>query len=644
MLRTEPKDPFADVPGAREMTLTIDGATGIGGRQSSLSMKPNSKYQNYSSKDRMENERERLESAPMFTMHPHSTFRIIWDIGTVIILLLNVIFIPYQIAFCTRPEHRRNGITLFALSDIWFLIDILFNFKTGFLKETSIETEVIFDPDEIRCKYLKGWFIVDFISSVPWDICIGLLTAGSSRFFLKILRMVKLLKLMRLSRLTKTLNQWEDVLSFQYGITINGTVVKFCKLISYILVFIHINAVILFLVPAMMDFPGHYEPDDPGFNVFGPSWPFLRNLQHEEPFIQYSWSFFKAASNMMVIGYGRSFPLCLVDMCVVMWSMFSGCLVFAIAIAEITSLIHALNTSSSQYKEKMTEMDEYMNFCKVPIELRNRVRDYYEVRFKGKMFNETDILNELNPLLREKIVNFNCRALIKSVEFLATADPEFVAELISQLQFEVYLPGDEIITEGEKGTHMYFISQGSVQVKTKKTGKPIVLSEGDHFGEICLFAPNLRRTASIVGQHTVHVYTLSSSDFNDALKWYPGEKIEIQKVAIERMDMLLNEMKRNNSAQGRTSLSTEVIADLQKYRNMLQEQNRQARASQAEFIANRKTKNKSSTAKSLLRQMNDNDDINVDVLAELTKPKSQEISKFQFNDGYADRSSTSDDE
>jgi hypothetical protein len=102
----------------------------------------------------------------------------------------------------------------------------------------------------------------------------------------------------------------------------------------------------------------------------------------------------------------------------------------------------------------MTEMDEYMNFCKVPIELRNRVRDYYEVRFKGKMFNETDILNELNPLLREKIVNFNCRALIKSVEFLATADPEFVAELISQLQFEVYLPGDEIITEGEKGTHV----------------------------------------------------------------------------------------------------------------------------------------------------------------------------------------------
>ena len=86
MLRTEPKDPFADVPGARngsiwkfriyenilissvlivsepperEMTLTVDGAK-IGSRLSSLSMRPNSKYQNYSSKDRIENERERV--------------------------------------------------------------------------------------------------------------------------------------------------------------------------------------------------------------------------------------------------------------------------------------------------------------------------------------------------------------------------------------------------------------------------------------------------------------------------------------------------------------------------------------------------------------------------------------------------------
>jgi hypothetical protein len=47
-------------PPEREMTLTVDGAVNIGSRLSSLSMRPNSKYQNYSSKDRIENERERV--------------------------------------------------------------------------------------------------------------------------------------------------------------------------------------------------------------------------------------------------------------------------------------------------------------------------------------------------------------------------------------------------------------------------------------------------------------------------------------------------------------------------------------------------------------------------------------------------------
>ena len=61
-----------------------------------------------------------------------------------------------------------------------------------------------------------------------------------------------------------------------------------------------------------------------------------------------------------------------------------------------------------------------MDFCKVPQDLRVRIREYYEVKFQGKMFNESAILEELNPLLREKVINFNCRSLVKSVDFLST--------------------------------------------------------------------------------------------------------------------------------------------------------------------------------------------------------------------------------
>ena len=47
---------------------------------------------------------------------------------------------------------------------------------------------------------------------------------------------------------------------------------------------------------------------------------------------------------------------------------------------------------------------EYLDFCKVPRDLRNRIRDYYEMKYQGKMFDEGAILQELNPLMREKVL------------------------------------------------------------------------------------------------------------------------------------------------------------------------------------------------------------------------------------------------
>ena len=52
--------------------------------------------------------------------------------------------------------------TLFLISDIWFLTDILLNLRTGVVLD-DVEMEVVFDPVEIRKFYVKSWF---FIGSV----------------------------------------------------------------------------------------------------------------------------------------------------------------------------------------------------------------------------------------------------------------------------------------------------------------------------------------------------------------------------------------------------------------------------------------------------------------------------------------------
>ena len=64
-------------------------------------------------------------------------------------------------------------------------------------------------------------------------------------------------------------------------------------------------------------------------------------------------------------------------------------------------LLHVLVTplplSPAQYKQ----VEQYMSFHKLPAEMRQKIHDYYEHRYQGKIFDEENILNELNDPLRE---------------------------------------------------------------------------------------------------------------------------------------------------------------------------------------------------------------------------------------------------
>lgn len=535
-------------------------------------------------------EQTQFEEAPFFIIHPHSTFRIIWDIVTVVFLLANAVMIPFNIAFNSEVPVIGTQ-RLFLISDIWFMVDIMINLRTGIVSEWGLALEsVVTDANEIRRQYVRlgGWFLIDFVSSVPWDLIVKLFISKSTSTnlnFMKILRMAKLLKLLRLTRLSKMLKKWEDYLDFQYNFTVNDNLFSMMGMWFLLLYVIHFNACILFLVPSLTGFPGTGNNSlgmNGEANIWGPTWVNLRNLTKADPTEQYAWALFKAASHMLVIGYGQAPPQCYSDMWTTVWSMIWGAVTFGVFVSQVISLIQSINSSSNAYKEKQTQVKEYMDFCKVPRELRNRIREYYEVKYHRKMFDEAAILDELNPLLREKVVNYNCRALVKSVEFLATADADFVSDLISTLKEEVYLLGDKIIEEGHIGSQMYFIKQGSVSVTTQSQMRPRMLSEGEHFGEICLFVSNLKRTATVIATTNVYVYTLAANDFNETLRWYPSEKVEMQRVAIERMGVLLNSFKQQRQSTMRrktmrrktikediNAIDGEVYRELQEQRDAL---------------------------------------------------------------------------
>ena len=88
------------------------------------------------------------------------------------------------------------------------------------------------------------------------------------------------------------------------------------------------------------------------------------------------------------------------------------------------------------------------------------------------------------PTSLQKIVNYNCRDLVKVVPFFADADKVFITSVLTRLTFDVFLPDECIIRCGAMGHKMYFILHGVVDVITSDDKVATSLCDGSYFGGI----------------------------------------------------------------------------------------------------------------------------------------------------------------
>ncbi|KAM4631487.1 potassium/sodium hyperpolarization-activated cyclic nucleotide-gated channel 3 [Polymixia lowei] len=475
----------------------------------------------------VEAEQARVRSVGVWIIHPYSDFRFYWDLVMLLLMMCNLVILPWGITFF-EDQNTTPWITFNVISDTVFLLDLLFNFRTGILGEDS---NVIIDPKEIRTQYLQSWFLVDFISSIPVDYIFLIVDLESllestdvyrTARALRIVRFTKilsLLRLLRLSRLIRYIHQWEEIFHMTYDLA--SAVVRIVNLIGMMLLLCHWDGCLSFMVPMLQDFPSD-------------CWVAKNNLVNSTWHIQYSYALFMAMSHMLCIGYGAHPPQGMSDVWLTITSMIIGATCYALFLGHATNLVQSLDASRRQYQEKYKQVEQYMSFHKLPADLRQRIHDYYEHRFQGKMFDEDSIFGELSDPLKEEIVSFNCRGLVAKMPLFANTDPHFVTVILTKLQFEVFQPADLIIREGTLGRKMYFIQHGCVTVILCER-KELKLSDGSYFGEICLLTPG-RRTASVRAETYCRLYSLSVDSFNDVLEEHPLMRRAFESVAIDRLE------------------------------------------------------------------------------------------------------------
>jgi len=474
---------------------------------------------------------EQLRSrAAGWVIHPYSSLRYYWDFNIMFVLLLNMVLLPLNIAFFSNNNSSWvTWMVIHTLSDVTFMTDIFFNFRTGYREEgNGNQISFVLEPKKIAKVYLKSWFVIDLISSFPFDNAILWITGGNtdsyglsvqSAFrgfkFLRLVKLLSLLKLFRLSRIMRFVSKYEDF----YNLT--ASVIRYMKLILMMLMVAHWNGCLGFLIPMLQDFPKD-------------CWVSLNGLQNADWTEQYGWALFKALSHMLCIGYGRFIPTLLSEATITIFSMVTGATFYALFIAHSMAYIQQRDSARRLYQEKFQQIEEYMRYRDLPNKTRERITDYYEHKYSQKrLFNEYEILNEISKPLRDEIVNHNCRDLIECVPFLREGGPDFITQITNSLTFDVYLPGDCVIREGTIGDEMFFIRNGSVDVVAE--GQHVTtLTEGDYFGEITMLT-KARRVATVTAANVCDLFILTCDKLNGTLEEFPEMRCIMEKVALNRL-------------------------------------------------------------------------------------------------------------
>lgn len=194
-----------------------------------------------------------------------------------IVLLTTCIFTPLNIAFQWH-DHGSTSVILNYTIDVFYFLDILVIFNSAYYKN---DVDLIEDRNQIVCNYFKGWFVLDLVSIIPFDLINNKSEFNKLARFARAGRLYKLVKLTKLIRILKVMREQNKILKFVNDLLKISSGID--RLFYFILIFCllcHI-ATCLWIVVAFLN--QSLEPPISG-NIFVGTWlePFYLSTKGSE--------------------------------------------------------------------------------------------------------------------------------------------------------------------------------------------------------------------------------------------------------------------------------------------------------------------------------------------------------------------------
>ncbi|KAG1934333.1 potassium voltage-gated channel subfamily H member 2 isoform X2 [Pimephales promelas] len=448
-----------------------------------------------------------------WTVLHYSPFKAVWDWLILLLVIYTAILTPYSAAFLLAEEDNvsiKNCVyscsplnVVDLIVDIMFIIDIIINFRTTYVNAND---EVVSHPLRIAVHYFKGWFLIDMVAAIPFDLLIYR-TGEETTTLIGLLKTARLLRLVRVARKLDRYSEYGAAVLFLLMCTF-ALIAHWLACIWYAIGNVEQNGSIGWLHALGVHLGKQHNASSPG------SGPSIKD--------KYVTALYFTFSSLTSVGFGNVSPNTNSEKIFSICVMLIGSLMYASIFGNVSAIIQRLYSGTARYHTQMLRVREFIRFHQIPNPLRQRLEEYFQHAWSyTNGIDMNAVLKGFPECLQADICLHLNRTLLQNCKAFKGSSKGCLRALAMKFKTTHAPPGDTLVHAGDVLTALYFISRGSIEI-LRGDVVVAILGKNDIFGEpINLYARPGKSNADVRALTYCDLHKIHREDVLEVLDMYP---------------------------------------------------------------------------------------------------------------------------